>query len=619
MVFETNITAINPANSPHSYLIARMDSAKRIHSRKKHVKYHNSSSIRGYLIDRYHDVITYTFLGTPHETDKFLRDFPPSNIYSFSNLSVKQITNYNCTSSILSKELNLNKTQITPIPQNDLNKYNIPIRRPATETVKQIIHRMKSKKITNTLADITTLIVSSNNSKTVKEDKGIYYREKQIHLTDGDSFFDLTFSTVDMDDILKQNMTKGNVITLLHAKVKFESNNNQKINFTLDTEIAEIFPDNLSTQAKQLLKRKYTILDAHKNQSQHNFPKTTYPIINVQQLASYIGQYTNTKKQRTQMATQKQTETPTKIKTSHQVYEIRNITITGLGRTNLHTLTYEGCSICRKKHKANLPTCHPNAQKRHYACCPNVEITDWSGTAFNLLAVGQTLLTLLNTNTVDETERIANQNPDSLLFQTQTNIIVEIYEDKHKSKQRIAGKIITAQKRNFTEDLGIISPSLLNNIERTNNIAYAFFKDIAYQNNELTIAQQPTTYIILYAIGYKKPQIFDDIQTHKIINTVDVCSTYDESYTRIQTQCICHTNDIARNSIHEKDHALLLINHIDFPQKDTEKAPLANITTIHIIANSKDQYTANKTLKQFITEAKHIKNALTQKPIPNPY
>ena len=617
MVFETNITTINPANSPHSYLIARMDSAKRIHSRKKHVKYHNSSSITGYLIDTYHDVIRYTFLGTPEETDKFLRDFPPSNIYSFSNLSVKQITNYTCTSSILSKELNLNKTQITPIPQNDSNKYNIPIRRPATETVKQIIHRMKSKKITNTLADITALILSSNNSKTVIKNNGIYYREKQIHLTDGTSFFDLTFSTVDMNDVLEQDMTKGNVITFLHAKVKFESNNNQKINFTLDTEITEIFPDNLSTQAKQLLKKKYTILEAHKNQSQHNFPKTTYPIINVQQLASYIRQYTHTK-QRTQMATQKQTETPTKNKTSHQVYEIRNITITGLGRSNLHTLTYEGCSICKKKHKANQPTCYPNAQKRHYACCPNVEITDWSGTAFNLLAFGQTLLTLLNTKTVDETQRIANQNPDTLLFQTQTNILVEIYKDEYESQQQINAEIITAQKRNFTDDLGIISTTLPNNIERTNNIAFAFFKDIAYQNNELTIVQQPTTYIILYAIGNQNPHILDYNQTHKIINTVDVCSSYDESYTTIQAQCICQTNDLTRNSIHTNDHALLLIDHINFPPENTKKHPLANITAVHIIAKKKDRYATNKTLKQFITEAKHIKNALTHKPIPNP-
>ena len=140
------------------------------------------------------------------------------------------------------------------------------------------------------------------------------------------------------------------------------------------------------------------------------------------------------------------------------MYEIPNITITGLGRANLHTLSYNGCSICKKERKANQPTCCPNGQKTHYACCPNVEITDWSGTACNLLAVGQTLLTLLNTNTVDETQRIANRNPDSLLFQTQTNILVEIYTDKYRSNQQTAGEIITAQKRNFAEDLGIISP-----------------------------------------------------------------------------------------------------------------------------------------------------------------
>ena len=400
--------------------------------------------------------------------------------------------------------------------------------------------------------------------------------------------------------------------------MKFETNNNQKINFTLDTQIAEILPDNISTQAKELLKKKYTIMDAHTHHSQPNFPNSPYEIINVQQLVSYMRQYDNTK-QLTQMAKQTQTQTQTEIKTSNQIYEIRNVTLTGLGRTNVHTLTYKGCSICKKNHKKNQPTCNPEAKQTHYACCPNVEITDWSGTAFNLLAFGQTLTTLLNTNTVEETQRIAKQNPDSLLFQTQTNISVKIYKDIYRNRQRIAGKIITAQKRNFTENLGIISSTLPDNIERTNNIAYALFEDITYQNNELTIAQQPTTYIILYAIGCENPQILDNNQTHKIINTVDVCSTYHESYTRIQAQCICHTNDINRNIIDENDHALLTIDHINFPRKQKKKPPLANIIAIHVIANSKDPYTSNKTLKQFISEAIQVKNALMRKPIPNPY
>ena len=46
------------------------------------------------------------------------------------------------------------------------------------------------------------------------------------------------------------------------------------------------------------------------------------------------------------------------------------------------------------------------------------------------------------------------------------------------------------------------------------------------------------------------------------------------------------------------------------------KPPLANIIAVHIIANSHNQLTTNKTLKQFITEAQNMKNALAQKPTP---
>ena len=306
------------------------------------------------------------------------------------------------------------------------------------------------------------------------------------------------------------------------------------------------------------------------------------------------------------------TEIQRELKTSYQVYEILNVTVTGLGRANLHTLTYEGCSICRKTHKNTHTKCTPNTKLTLHACCPNLEITDWSGTAFNLLAFGETLMTLLNTNTPDQTQRIAEQNPDTLLFQTQTNIRVKVTER--------GGQIIAAEKRNFTEDLGIISSTLPNNIERTNNIAYALFEDVAYQNNELTIAQQPTTYIILYTIGCQNPHIDTNSETHKIINTLHACSTYDETFTKIQAQFICHTDDITRNIIHEHDHALLTIDHINYPPKEMPiKPPLANIIAVHIIANSHNQLTTNKTLKQFITEAQNMKNALAQKPTPNPY
>ena len=608
MVFETNIATINPSNTPHSYLIARMDSAKKTVNQRKSIKQHNSSVVTGYLIDRYHDVIAYTFRGTPDETDQFLRNFPPSDIYSFSNLSVKQVNNYNYTSSLFSKELNLNKTQIFSIPQNDSNKYNIPTRRPATETVKQIIHRMESKKITHTLADITALIVLTKYSKSLKKRDNTNYNKKQMQLNDGQSIFDLTFVYTDTNDVLEENMTIGNTITFLHAQVKFESNNTKKTKFILDTQIGEIFPDNMSTRAKELLENKYTILSAHTNPSQFNSSNIQYEKINAQQLEKYIRQNCCTK-EITEMATE--TETQKEIKESNQIYEIHNVTVTGLGRSNVHTLTYEGCSICRKTHKNSNTTCSPDTELILHACCPNLEITDWSGTAFNLLAFGQALMTLLNTNSPDQTQRIAEQNPDTLLFQTQTNIRVKLCKN--------TGQIITAEKRNFSEDLGIISTTLPNNIERTNNIAYALFEDITYENNELTIAQQPTTYIILYTIGCQNPHIINDNETHLIINTVDVCSTYDESFTRIQAQFICHTDNITRNIIHKNEHALLTIDHINFPPKENAKPPLANIIAVQIIANSQNQYTANKSLKQFISEAKSMKNALAYKPTPNSY
>ena len=369
MVFETTITTINTANAQHSYLIARMESAKQKIFLKYTAKPENSI-VTGYLIDKHHNVIAYTFQGTTNETNKFLRDHPSTRIYSFSNLSVKQVTKYNWTSSLFSKELNLNRAKILPLPPHELNNYDIPLRRPATETVEQIIRRLESKNLTNTLADITALIVSTNNSKIVKKNETADYNIKEIQLSDGESIFDFTLWGADATGPLGNNMTLGDTITLLHAKVTLlETTDNQKVSFTLAKETGEILPDNISTRAKELLQNKNTILAAHQNNSLPTLTKTYIPksatdftvipceIINAQQLAIYLKQNEITE-ELTQLPTL-QTQTQTEIKTPDRIYEIRNVTLTGLGNTTADSITYEACSICKKKPKnatPNVPT-----------------------------------------------------------------------------------------------------------------------------------------------------------------------------------------------------------------------------------------------------------------------
>ena len=628
MVFETTITTINPSNAPHSHLFARMESAKQKIFTKYNTKPENSI-ITGYLIDKHHNVIAYTFQGTTNETNKFLRDYPSTRIYSFSNLSVKQVTNYNWTSSLLSKELNLNRAKILPLPPHELNNYDIPMRRPATETVEQIIHRLESKNLTITLADITALIVSTNNSKIVKKNETSDYNIKEILLSDGHSIFNFTLWGTDATGPLGRNISTGDAITLLHAKVTLlESTDNQKVNFTIAKDTGEIFPDSISTRAKQLLQNKNTILTAYQNNSLPTLTKTYIPkaptdftiipceVINTQQLAIYLKQNENTE-ELTQLPPL-QTETQTEIKTPDRIYEIRNVTLTGLGNVNAESITYDACSICKKKTEKCNAKCSPNAEVILHAFCPNIEITDWSGTASNLLAGGEELMTLLDTKSPILTQRIAQRNPSSLLFQTQTSIRVKVYENSYGDKIRTSGKIVTAEKRNFTQNLGKIYSTLSNNIERTNNIAYALLEDVTYQNGQLTIAKQPTNYVVLYAIGCQDPEITTENQTHKITNTVDIISTLDASFTRLQAECICDTNDLIRNKITENDHALLTVDHIDFYSETKEKTPLANITAVYIIANKENDYTASATLKQFITEAKHMKDALTRKPTQDP-
>ena len=628
MVFETTITTINTANAQHSYLIARMESAKQKIFLKYTAKPENSI-VTGYLIDKHHNVIAYTFQGTTNETNKFLRDHPSTRIYSFSNLSVKQVTKYNWTSSLFSKELNLNRAKILPLPPHELNNYDIPLRRPATETVEHIIHRLESKNLTNTLADITALIVSTNNSKIVKKKETADYNIKEIQLSDGESIFDFTLWGADATGPLGNNMTLGDTITLLHAKVTLlETTDNQKVSFTLAKETGEILPDNISTRAKELLQNKNTILAAHQNNSLPTLTKTYIPksatdftvipceIINAQQLAIYLKQNEITE-ELTQLPTL-QTQTQTEIKTPDRIYEIRNVTLTGLGNTTADSITYEACSICKKKTEKCNAKC-PNAELILHVFSPNVEITDWSGTASNLLAAGEEFMTLLDTKNATLTQRIAQRNPSSLLFQTQTSIRVKVYENSYGDKIRTSCKIVAAQKRNFSEDLGKIYSTLSNDIERTNNIAYALLEDVTYEKAELTIAKQPTSYVVLYAIGCQDPAIETEGQKHKITNTVDILSTFDESFTRFRAECICDTNDLIRNKITENDHALLTVDHIDFCPETEEKSPLANITAVCIITNKQNDDATSETFKkQFITEAKHMKNALTRKPTQDP-
>ena len=631
MVFETTITTINPSNAPHSHLIARMESAKQ----KIFQKYTGKpeiSIVTGYLIDKNHKVIAYSFQGTTNETTKFLHEYPSTRIYSFSKLSIKQVIKYNWTSSLFSKELNLNRAILTPLPPDEFNNYGIPMRRPATETVEQIIHRLESKNLNTALADITALIVSTNNAKIVKKNETIDYNIKEILLSDGHSIFNFTLWGTDAIGPLGTNMAIGDVITLFHAKATLHDvTDNQKVSFSLAKDTGEIFPDTTSARAKELLQNKNTILTAHQNNSLPTLTKTYVPksttdftgipcdIINVQQLSIYLKQNEITEDP-TQTIPTLQIQTQTDIKTPDRFYEIRNVTLTGLGNTTADSIAYEACSICKKKTDRCNAKC-ANAEVILHIFSPNVEITDWSGTASNLLASSEHLMTLFDTKSAILTQRIAERNPSSLLFQTQASIRVKVYENSYGDKIRTSCKIVTAQKRNFSEDLGKIYSTLSKDIERTNNIAYALLEDVIYdENDELTIAKEPTTYVVLYAIGCQDPTINTKNQTHKITNTVHILASCDESFTRFRAECICDTNDLVRNKITENDHALLTVDHIDFHPKTEEKSPLANITAVYIIANKEndDDATTETLKKQFITEAKRMKDALTRKPTQDP-
>ena len=245
-----------------------------------------------------------------------------------------------------------------------------------------------------------------------------------------------------------------------------------------------------------------------------------------------------------------QTQTQTEIKTPDPICEIRNVTLTGCGDANADSATYETCSIRKTKTEYS-----PNTQLILRVFPPNVEITHSPGTASNLLANSKPLMTLLDTKSAILTPRIAQQNPSSLLFQTQTSIRVKIYENSYGDKIRTNCKIVTAQKTNFNKNLAKIYSTLSNDIERTNNIAYALLEDVTYQNEKVNIAQQPTNYVILYDVTYQDPTIKTEDQTHKITNSVDIPSTFDEPFTRLQTKilhCIYHANDLIHNKITQK-------------------------------------------------------------------
>ena len=137
-----------------------------------------------------------------------------------------------------------------------------------------------------------------------------------------------------------------------------------------------------------------------------------------------------------------------------------------------------------------------------------MEITDWSGAATNLLASGETLMTLMGTKSAKQTDRIARSTPGALLFRTQTPILVEIYEDAYGGrKPRTRSRITAAKQRDCTQDLGDIYSTRSNEIELTSNIPYALFKGATHRNGQVAVAEGPTNFVVLYGTGCGNPKI----------------------------------------------------------------------------------------------------------------
>ena len=101
----------------------------------------------------------------------------------------------------------------------------------------------------------------------------------------------------------------------------------------------------------------------------------------------------------------------------------------------------------------------------------------------------------------------------------------------------------------------------------TNYLHFPFFFRTNPTLTKLHFPDLPFILFFIYAklskIDAKTPYIY-----HKNNSTVDILATFDESFAKLQTECICHANDLIRNKIPENDHALLTINQINCDPKN---------------------------------------------------
>ena len=107
-----NVKTINPRNSAHSYLLARVD------PENKNIL--TKPGTNGYLIDRNEDVIELVWRGSQREIDSCATKLPRGRIYKFANVFVRQLPTFSRTSLLSAKELSLDGATVEPIPAKDL-------------------------------------------------------------------------------------------------------------------------------------------------------------------------------------------------------------------------------------------------------------------------------------------------------------------------------------------------------------------------------------------------------------------------------------------------------------------------------------------------------------------
>ena len=280
-------------------------------------------------------------------------------------------------------------------------------------------------------------------------------------------------------------------------------------------------------------------------------------------------------------------ETPPATMPSARLFELRSVVLTGLGPSAARALFYEGCAKCKKKMDKCAGTCQPGATIQLHAFCPAAELTDWSGTAANVLVSGDQFLTLTDLCSAEQARKIATRNTNALTFRAFAHVRISISIDEYNNARRYRARIAHAEKQIFDKDTGDSPLRLQRSVGLGTNVIFAGLDDVNLLGDEIQIGGHPCTYVTLYVVGDDEPDLEEQGPAFRMTNKVKAARNFDSEtgkptggYAYLHLSATCAIQDLVRMKIGKGAHAFATVDTFDAPDCNPRVANVVSITLI---------------------------------------